>query len=712
MAGKATRDGIFLSYFDVTTLPKMVIVAALVSMAAVILVGQLLARFGPSRVIPTALGLSGASFMIDWVLYYQAPMTVAVLLYLQMAAFGAVLISGFWSVVNERFDPHTAKSTIAKVAAAATLGGVIGGIISDRVAVLMDARAMLIVLMLLHLGCMVTVAGIGRTRHSAAIKIDGNPLSGVKILFGTRYLLLMAILTLLGSTLAALLDYAFKAMATEQIGDREALVVFFARFYAVSNVATFLVQISLGPQVLRRFGIGATLSVMPAVVFLAGILNVFAPKLWAAVLLRGGQVVFSNSFSRSAFELLYTPVSPVRKRPTKSLIDVASERAGDILGGGLLLALLAMIPAMPPVAVVLVAVLVTLVLLLVIGQLYRGYVEQLADSLRDGSLSLSHDDVVDATTRHTLAEVSAAAEREQLMARIKARKRAHLGLGEPMPAEADAQAERSPVVETTERRLANAIADLNSGDTARIREFLLGDFMDRRLVPSIIPLLGVDMLAEDVRMELRWMVPQTVGALTDALLDPDLPVSVRQRIPGVMEVSHSPRVIHALQQGLHDPEFNIRYSCGRALARMRGRDDSLDIDDHDVYELVRQEVRVDETTWRRRELEVEVDLPIDLEAAPVGGSTQTDYSLAHVFNLLSLVLDSEAVYLALRAVVSNDRALHGTALEYLENVLPEDIRDDLWLHLGEAVPRRVVRRGLSELVDELRGATVIARAST
>ena len=38
------------------------------------------------------------------------------------------------------------------------------------------------------------------------------------------------------------------------------------------------------------------------------------------VLLRGGQMVFQNSFFRSAFELLYTPLPPSRKRPTKSII--------------------------------------------------------------------------------------------------------------------------------------------------------------------------------------------------------------------------------------------------------------------------------------------------------------------------------------------------------------------------------------------------------
>ena len=113
VAGKATRDAIFLSHYDVTDLPKMVLIAAVLSLLAVVLMARLLASYGPWRVIPMAFFISGVLFAANWWYYAFVPDVVAIALYLQMAIFGAVLISGFWSVVNERFDPHTAKQTIA-----------------------------------------------------------------------------------------------------------------------------------------------------------------------------------------------------------------------------------------------------------------------------------------------------------------------------------------------------------------------------------------------------------------------------------------------------------------------------------------------------------------------------------------------------------------------------------------------------------------------
>lgn len=49
VAGKATRDALFLSYFSVTQLPKVVIVATLLSMLSVVFAFRLLARSGPSQ---------------------------------------------------------------------------------------------------------------------------------------------------------------------------------------------------------------------------------------------------------------------------------------------------------------------------------------------------------------------------------------------------------------------------------------------------------------------------------------------------------------------------------------------------------------------------------------------------------------------------------------------------------------------------------------
>src|SRR5262249_12967252 len=84
----------------------------------------------------------------------------------------------------------------------------------------------------------------------------------------------------------------------------------------------------------------------------------------------------------------------------------------------------------------------------------------------------------------------------------------------------------------------------------------------------------------------------------------------------------------------------------------------------------------------------------------------SDRGLEHVFTLLSLVLDRESLQLSSRAVRGEDPGLRGTALEYLENVLPEGVREALFPHLGvrARVPRAA--RPREQVEDELRGSVV------
>ena len=77
IAGKATRDAIFLTHYDVTNLPKMVLIAAVMSMAAVVLMSRLLGGFGPWRVIPKAFLISALLFAVNWWYYASAPRIIA-----------------------------------------------------------------------------------------------------------------------------------------------------------------------------------------------------------------------------------------------------------------------------------------------------------------------------------------------------------------------------------------------------------------------------------------------------------------------------------------------------------------------------------------------------------------------------------------------------------------------------------------------------------
>ena len=81
---------------------------------------------------PSLLGLSGALFLAEWALLGWQPRAASVLLYLHSSVLGAIAISAFWSLLNERFDPHSAKPLLAQVAAAATFGGLVGGVGAER----------------------------------------------------------------------------------------------------------------------------------------------------------------------------------------------------------------------------------------------------------------------------------------------------------------------------------------------------------------------------------------------------------------------------------------------------------------------------------------------------------------------------------------------------------------------------------------------------
>jgi hypothetical protein len=61
-------------------------------------------------------------------------------------------------------------------------------------------------------------------------------------------------------------------------------------------------------------------------------------------------------------------------------------------------------------------------------------------------------------------------------------------------------------------------------------------------------------------------------------------------------------------------------------------------------------------------------------------------SLAHVFTMLSLALPPEPLRIAFRGLHTDDPTLQGTALEYLEGVLPLSIREKLWPYLEDRRP--------------------------
>jgi hypothetical protein len=79
-------------------------------------------------------------------------------------------------------------------------------------------------------------------------------------------------------------------------------------------------------------------------------------------------------------------------------------------------------------------------------------------------------------------------------------------------------------------------------------------------------------------------------------------------------------------------------------------------------------------------------------------------SLEYVFTLLSLIYERTPLMAAFRSLHLEDRHLRGTALEYLEGILPVRTREMLWAILQER-PSQTVSKGKGEVMQELLNAS-------
>ena len=108
IAGKATRDALYLAQLDVTTLPAMIVATSAVSILLVVASSKGLSRLTSAAFVPLAFAVSALLFLIEWALLNAAPRVAAVGVYLHVSGLGPMLGSGLWLILSERFDPRTA----------------------------------------------------------------------------------------------------------------------------------------------------------------------------------------------------------------------------------------------------------------------------------------------------------------------------------------------------------------------------------------------------------------------------------------------------------------------------------------------------------------------------------------------------------------------------------------------------------------------------
>jgi ATP:ADP antiporter, AAA family len=664
ISGKATRDALFLTSLDPTALPAMLIATSIFSIFLVGASARWSSQIRPAVFVPVAFLASALLYICEFAVRSLAPSATAVVVYLHVSGVGPLLASGFWLIASELFDPRTAKQDFGRIGGAGTLGGLAGAVLSERVAALFGVPAMLLVLAGLQIMTAWAVRKLALASEMSSISVEAGSdrsaapaRSGLVTIAEQPHLRNLAALVLLGTTSAALLEYLFKVKAVETFGPGDHLLRFFAAYYAVTSLLTFLLQTSSTTAALQRFGLGLTTST-PSIAILAGSLGgLIVPGFGAMVVARAAEAVFRSSWFRTGYELFYTPVSLAEKRGSKPMIDVAVDRLGDAVGGGIVRLAVVFLPAAPSTTILGAAMVISLVAVIVASRLNRWYIRALETSLveRGGGIDLPY------TQDYSMHGVVAAMKEVRAAART-----------------VRSDAGTAATTEALDPELDDIVA-LRSRDRNRVlavlsRESSLG----AALVPHVIPLLAWDPVADYALVALRKVAEERIGELTDDLLDPNQDDMVRRRLARVFSVAVSQRAADGLLLALDDARFDVRFQVARSLVAIVESNPGIHLNAERVYQVVRAELAVGRPVWESRRLldGFVSESPLDEFVRDRAGQ-----SLAHVFTLLSLVLPRQPLNIAFRSLTSGDTRLQGTALEYLENVLPADVKQALWPYL-------------------------------
>lgn len=695
ISGKAARDSLFLVNFSVEALPRMTIFAAATSILMVLLWSRRLAAKSPAALVPAALlGASVTQFVL-WGLYFLSPRISSVLFYLYMIGPNAILLSSYWSLLNERFDPREAKRLFGRVAAGGTFGGLASGLIADQLAGVFGPAILLPFQGTLQFLAFLLIRRLGAPMSANQVPAPAAPppdfAAGLRILKKNRYLLTLASLVFLVTMSANLLDYVFKAGVTEALGRGDSLVSFFALFYAFAGLVTFLMQTFVAQWFFERLGLTRSLFALPVSYFLGVFSSLVIPGLGGLVGLRGAESVTRGSIYRSGYEICYTPVSKLEKRATKTIVDVGADRLGEAAGGTLVQALLLAGLTGGSAGLLAAGCALSLGAGLITLRLGGLYVKTLERSLISSARELEDPDElpnwsVDSIVLGAAAglTVRSAVTRESgthgSKARIPTEELAPRAVAGAGPAATD----EIPKEAVARDPLLQRIAALRSADYNQVRQALL----DRapcspEVVPFLIPLLAWDEVAELVIRQLRKTPCSSAGQLADQLLNPKQDFSIRRRIPRILRYCPSQLSAEALIEGLRDQRFEVRYRCGKALFAVTSASADLMIDRNRILRAVEREFYVSKTVWDSyRLLERLEDAEENLNFDEVL-KDRTNKGLEHVFTLLSLVLPREPLQIAFKGLHASDLHLRGTALEYLESVLPPNIRERLWPFLDQ-----------------------------
>jgi AAA family ATP:ADP antiporter len=309
--------------------------------------GALVARLPRSRFIGITYRFFILNLLIFIVLFRSASgdanIWVGRAFFIWAAVFNLFVVSVFWAFMADVFSTEQGKRLFGFIAAAATLGGILGASVTAGTVKTVGVPALLLLsAALLEVGVFASrrlgklTDAFAKTGAGAATG-DGQPIggtawAGLTHVLKSPYLLGIASYMLLYTILSTFLYFQQAEIVDRTFASRADRTAFFARVDLYVNMLTLLGQGFLTGKVMQRAGVALTLTFVPAITavgfLMLGLMPTVAIVVGFTVLRRAGNF----TFARPTREVLFTSLSREDKYKAKSFIDTVVYRFGDQVG--------------------------------------------------------------------------------------------------------------------------------------------------------------------------------------------------------------------------------------------------------------------------------------------------------------------------------------------------------------------------------------------
>jgi len=268
---------------------------------------------------------------------------VGAVFYVWLSVFNLFAVSVFWSFVADVFSRAQSKRLFGFIAVGGTAGAVCGSAWTGTLAGVLGPVGLFAGAAVLLLGAAWIAAALERRcssvrgldaepRRSDGAPVGGTSWEGLARVVRSPYLLTIAGYVGLFTVLSTLLYFEKMRIVAGFTEDDAARASVLAWIEFAGQTATILIQLAVTGRLMKRFGAGVLLAVVPAVTVVGFVGLAAAPALLVVGAFEAARRACNFALSKPARETLFTELPAAEKYKAKGAIDTFVYRGGDAVG--------------------------------------------------------------------------------------------------------------------------------------------------------------------------------------------------------------------------------------------------------------------------------------------------------------------------------------------------------------------------------------------